>query len=272
VTARCRLRGGIGALLKRHRLGLIPCHSATECPSLFSRTVEEAFFIWCLNRCSSDRHRAHHGGAPQRRDEVTEADLVELRLDSVRDPNAAGRLAAPYSASDTARHVPPAWEGWSLGVRRRGGAETADVSCSAPGRRRRARRRRSDRAQNRAGVSTDRPRSPRRAVGGAPPWVGAVTVSTSSGLDTNKKASSTVRLKRLGHISRAVAGQAKAMPLQKCPIPHANDTAAVTMDCRGTRVSFMGTLTNHRNRTLPDATNTVNPIAHFSLTSKHFSE
>ena len=54
----------------------------------------------------------------RRRDEVTEADLVELRLDSVRDPNVAGALAGRRRpVIVTCR---PTWEGGHFtGVHRR---------------------------------------------------------------------------------------------------------------------------------------------------------
>ena len=89
--------------------------------------------------------------APQR-DGVSDADLVELRLDTVRDPDVAGALAG--------RHGPvivtcrPTWEGGQLRGLRRGAPAIARAGARA---RRRVRRRRVARAVRRS----DRPRPAR---------------------------------------------------------------------------------------------------------------
>jgi hypothetical protein len=52
-----------------------------------------------------------------RRDQVADADLVELRLDTVKDPSAAGRAGRPQEAGH--RHVPPESEAAISRQRRR---------------------------------------------------------------------------------------------------------------------------------------------------------
>ena len=101
-----------------NRLGL-SCHSApSKLTSLFSPPVEGAFFIsfcaffflmtstqaLCVTVTGSDM-----ADLRRQRDAVTGADLVELRLDTVSDPDAAGALAGRrLPAIVTCR---PTWEG-----------------------------------------------------------------------------------------------------------------------------------------------------------------
>src|SRR5216683_725098 len=102
----------LGLDWRGNRFGLTR-HRAKEFPSLFSQTVEEAFcfytgFVSNPLLCVTVTARST-AELRRQRDEVADADLVELRLDSVSDPSAAGALAgrrAPVIV--TCR---PAWEG-----------------------------------------------------------------------------------------------------------------------------------------------------------------
>src|SRR5262249_41548495 len=87
----------------------LTCHrEKREIPSLFSQPVEEAFFMSKPLLCVTVT-AATTAELRRRRDEVADADLIELRLDSVADPDAARALAGRRRpVVVTCR---PTWEG-----------------------------------------------------------------------------------------------------------------------------------------------------------------
>jgi 3-dehydroquinate dehydratase/shikimate dehydrogenase len=105
----------LGDSRRGDRLGLT-CHRAAISRASSAKTVEEAFFLALRFFEVVDRPLVcvtvtapTTAGLRQRRDEVADADLLELRLDSVSDPDLAGALAGRRRpVIVTCR---PAWEG-----------------------------------------------------------------------------------------------------------------------------------------------------------------
>ena len=121
-----------------YRLGLT-CHRATRFRASSARPVEEAFFIVFMSKpllCVTVTAPTM-AELRRRRDAVADADLVELRLDTVSDPDVAGALGGRRSpVIVTCR---PTWEGGTFAGSEE---ERQRLLARGAGARRRVRRRR----------------------------------------------------------------------------------------------------------------------------------